>query len=99
MSRIFKEIIIEKKGQEFFKKLNKKIDKINKNGGYAYMTENTIRLQYKPSLLYNHRFELKYSGAYLVSYFFGVDGFEVLNYDEFIQRLEVLINDSTKKSS
>jgi len=99
MSKIFKDIIVEKKGKEFLKILTKKINEINKNGGYAYIGDNTIRMQKETDILYLHRFELNYKGEEFVHYYFGNDGFDTLTYNEFIEKLEVLLNDSTKKSS
>lgn len=93
MCRIFKEIIIQRKGLKLLNDLINKINEINKNGGYAYINEDTIRLQSKPSLLYNHRFELNYKGEEFVHYHFGKEGFETFTYDEFIKKLEELLNE------
>jgi hypothetical protein len=87
---VFKEIIIQKKGLKFLNVLINKIDKINQNGGYAYITENTIRLQSKPNLLYNHRFEFNLKDSCLINYYFSKDGFKTFTYDKFIEKLEEL---------
>lgn len=90
MYRILKDIIVEKKGLKFFKDLINKIGKINQNGGYAYITGDTIRLQSTPSLLSNHRFEFNLKDRCSVNYYSGGDSLKIITHDEFIKILEEL---------